>query len=421
MSDNYYSLLELDNTCSNDDIKMAYKRLAIKWHPDKNKTDDKKKIETIFRNITKAYQILSNENTRKKYDEYGITESTDNIIDPYLLFSNIFDNDDIPDVIVYIDVDINDLYTGCTQTSNFIRYSKCIKCNCTGTYNKENGDCTNCKGSGILMETVKGGKMGYMINEKKCDICIGVGMNPNIRKCKKCSGNKYIKENIECSIDIPAGAYDGYYISLENEGNYIPLSDRKNNNNDRSNVKFIIKEIISDNMNISRGVFIKELKHIDIADILLDVDITFAESLTGIKKEINYLSNEKIGIELYEPIQNNDIYVVQNKGMVYVPEENKIDQRGNLFLRFRVQKPELNIKQKKKLWQIITGTPYQTYDNISESHILQSIESYISRNNECSYISDTDNNNDTDRITSSDDEQSDSVNRKTIKYKTNID
>ena len=67
------------------------------------------------------------------------------------------------------------------------------------------------------------------------------------------------------------------------------------------------------------------------------------------------------------------------------------------------------------IFQIITGTPYQTYDNISESHILQSIESYISRNNECSYISDT------DRITSSDDEQSDSVNRKTIKYKTNID
>lgn len=377
MTENYYSILELNSSCSVDDIKSAYRKLAIKWHPDKNKSMDKKEIENKFKNITKAYQVLSDIEARKKYDEFGVTDNTDNLIDPYLLFSNVFDNDDndIPDVIVYIESDINKLYNGYTENVSYIRYSQCSKCNCTGTYEKINGDCKNCSGKGILMEKVKGGKMGYMFNEKKCNICNGFGMDPEIKKCKKCDGNKYIKENIECSIDIPAGAYDGYYIMFENEGNYIPLNDRRNNN-DRSNVKFVIKENILLN-NISRGVFIKELKHMDRSDILLDVNISFAESLSGIKKEIEYLCNEKICIETDEIIQNNDIFVIKNKGMCYVPEENKENKRGNLFIRFRVSKPELTNKQRKKLWQILTETPYQIYNDISDTIKLQSIDNYI--------------------------------------------
>jgi DnaJ-class molecular chaperone len=283
MTENYYTVLGINNTCSSDDIKTAYRELAVKWHPDKNKSMDKKDIESKFRNITKAYQILSNPKTRETYDKHGITQNTDILIDPYSLFSNMFDNDDVPDVIVYIDADINKLYTGYTDTVNYIRYSECLKCDCTGTYDKINSDCGNCSGKGVLMETISGGEMGYMINEKQCDTCNGSGIDPCVKKCKKCDGNKYIKENIECLIDIPAGAYDGYYITLEDEGNYIPISDRKTYRI-RSDVKFIIKEIIPQDTHIFRGVFIKELKHIDRADILLDVDITFAESLSGIKK-----------------------------------------------------------------------------------------------------------------------------------------
>lgn len=398
--DNYYSLLELSHNCTKSDIDTAYRRLAVRWHPDKNR-DDKEVAEKKFRDISKAYQILSDDNARSNYDKHGVTTSNgtgDNLFDPYEMFKGIFETEDnqIPNVIIKIEADIINLYTGFTETVKFTRFSQCNKCESTGTQNKKSADCVNCSGRGVLLETVKGGKVGFMINEKQCSVCEGNGINPDAKLCRKCSGNKYIKDEIECEVDVPPGAYDNYYIKLEEEGNYIPKEDRKTKSV-RTDVIVVIKEQMTDNLSkYRRGMFIKEINRINLADILLTVNISFGESIVGVKKEIDFLAGETIGIDIDEIIYNGDIHVIKNMGMPLVPEEiekiNKSNKnnnqstnnqstnklRGDLFLLFKVDKPLLSKQKRNRIWQIITDTPYPDEDDMDEIvHPTLSLNIYI--------------------------------------------
>jgi molecular chaperone DnaJ len=389
INDDYYSILEIDKSCKKSDIDTAYRRLAIRWHPDKNK-DNRELAEKKFREITKAYQVLSDVDARTAYDKTGNASNSVNIIDPYELFKGMFDNEDnqIPDVVLSVTADIEKLYTGFTESINFTRFSVCEKCDGTGTKSKKISDCQNCSGRGVLMETVTGGKVGYMINEKKCDECEGNGIDPGAKLCKECSGNKYVKEDIECDVDVPPGAYDNYYIKLENEGNYIPPDEKRSKKDrktkrDRTDVIVVIKEKIDKKSNIHRGMFIQEIGRINLADVLMTVPVTFAESIAGIKKEIDYLGGRTIGIEINDIVQNGDIKVIEDSGMPLVPEElekltgrNKTDikKRGDLFIMFKVEKPELNSQQRRRLWQIITDTAYPEDTEIDNDIMRKTID-----------------------------------------------
>jgi DnaJ-class molecular chaperone len=420
---NYYEILGLERDCTSNEIDTAYRKLALKWHPDKN-INNKTEAEKKFRDIVKAYQVLSNPDARKNYDSYGVTTETDNLIDPFEIFKEVLNDNKVPDVIIKLEATLDKLYKGFTETVNFTRFSPCSKCEETGTRDKKKADCEKCKGSGLLVETVKGGKMGYMLSEKKCDVCSGKGLNPNKKLCKKCNGNKYLKEDIECDIDVPPGAYDQYFIKVENEGNYIPLNerDKKSNDVERSNVIVVIKEIpmstTNSNINISRGMFIQEINRFDRADLLIRVDVEFGESIMGIKKEIAFLNEEKISIDINNVILNGDIYVVKNMGMPLVPEEvkklkesnsnkdNKI-YRGDLFIMFKIKRPQLKNRQRKRLWQVITDTPYPIYDVIENIHNTIDFKDYVDEqkkfntskkeNNKVSdNVSDSDSDNNTD-------------------------
>lgn len=434
--ENYYTLLELDHKCTKSDIDNAYRRLAVRWHPDKNK-DNKENAEKKFREISKAYQVLSDDTARSNYDKHGVTTTgnNDNLIDPYEMFKGIFETEDnqIPDVIIKIEADITQLYTGFTETVKFTRFSPCNKCDSTGAQNRKSADCTYCAGRGILLETIEGGKMGFVINEKSCEVCEGRGIDPDVKLCKKCSGVKYIKDEIECEVDVPPGAYDNYYIKLKEEGNYIPLEDRKTDkaNKIRTDVIVVIKEKNSSSSDkgkgkgkesvFRRGMFIQEINRINLADILMTVNISFGESIVGVKKEIDFLAGEIIGIDIDEIIHNGDIHVIKGMGMPLVPEElekvkmvtSKITSksvkpqtRGDLFLHFKVEKPVLSKQKRNRLWQVITDTPYPDEVDIDDIYSTQPLDSYINDHklqekarlsiSSDSSIEDIDSDNDTD-------------------------
>ncbi|VBB17883.1 DnaJ domain protein [Yasminevirus sp. GU-2018] len=382
----YYTLLELDRKCTKAEIDSAYRRLAVRWHPDKNK-DNKELAEKKFREISSAYQVLSDETARKNYDKHGVTsKGAENIFDPYEMFKGMFDTEDnqIPDVVVTIQADIHRLYKGFTETVKFSRFDPCSKCDATGTKDGREANCDCCKGRGILMETSKGGKMGYVINERQCDHCEGNGIDPEAKLCKKCSGSKYVQNEIECEVDVPPGAYDNYYIKLEDEGNFIPKDERKGKH-ERTSVIVVIKEKNTPDCKFRRGMFIQEINRVNLADVLLTVDVNFGESIVGIKKEIEFLADETVGVDIDSVIQNGDIHVVKNKGMPLVPEElekmraqNKNAQtRGDLFLHFKVERPTLNKQKRNRLWQIITDTPYPETDDVNDVVNTVTLNEYI--------------------------------------------
>ena len=375
--ENYYDILGVKPNASKSEIKMAYRKLVFEKHPDKS--DDKEEAKKIFAKISKAYQILSNEESRQNYDNHGVTQEAENVIDPSKMFDEMFQEEEIPNVIIPIEATIDDLYTGFEKEVVFPRYSECNKCDATGTKNKVDGECKNCKGRGCLLEKIKGGDLGYVFNEKKCFPCNGSGMDPNVKKCKKCEGNKYIKEEVECDVEIPAGAYNRYFVKFEGEGNFIPADSRKIKDKVRSDVLFVVQELSSNSI-YSRKVFINELKRLNQADLMVECKIDFAESLNKIRKEFDYFNNETIAFETNDIISNGDVYVIEDKGMPFVPEERKGNKkRGDLFIKFTVEKPKLNSKQKKRLWQILTDTPYQQLDDVENEtiHDITSLDTYI--------------------------------------------
>jgi DnaJ-class molecular chaperone len=366
---NYYEILGLEKSCSQQDIMSAYKQKALIFHPDKNKQGGEK-----FKEITQAFQVLSNPEKRNNYDNSGV-DADGSIIDLQEIVDDILEknNEEIPNVIINLNATIQELYTGITKEINFIRFSPCNKCDELET----EVNCVKCDGKGLILNTKKGGKLGFVINEKKCDICNGDGLNPDIIKCSTCNGNKYIKENVCCDVDIPCGAYDKYFITLENEGNWIPENERKNNNV-RTKVIVVISE--TNNIpNIKRGMFIKELNRINKADMLINVSISFEEAVCGMKKNIELINNKKVGIEIKEFINNGDIFVIKNCGFPVLENENEF---GDLFIMFDIIKPNLSIQQRKKMWQLITGTSYQEFEEINNIKELCSFEDYVSSFNQ---------------------------------------
>jgi DnaJ-class molecular chaperone len=208
-----YNILGLEKSCSISDINNAYKKLAIKWHPDKNQ-NNKEESEIKFKEISKAYQILSDEDKKKKYDNNVLIDG-DIKNDANEIFNEMFKSEKVPDIIINIEAEINKLYNGFSTDINFTRYSNCYTCDGFGTKDKINSNCNKCNGRGVILESINGNLEEYTINEEKCHICNGNGINPDIELCNICNGDKYIKEDVECEIEIPAGAYSNYFIKLE--------------------------------------------------------------------------------------------------------------------------------------------------------------------------------------------------------------
>lgn len=357
----HYQILDLDLDASISDIKKAYHKLAKLYHPDKSNDPQS---QSKYQAIHKAYQVLSDPILKSEYDKTGIsTDKGDILIDPLEAILHIRNEEsDIPNVVVHIEIDIIDQYNGCIKETTYSRISKCQRCDGTGTKSKKNEDCLMCEGRGAILDTVEGGEMGYMCREKECSACRGKGIDPNTLICKKCDGNRYQTESIECDVEIPKGAYNGYCVILENEGNYIPESLELNKS--RTDVLFyvITKSNIYKNIEYKRDVFIKELKRADKADLLIDVDINFEESICGTQYEFKHLSKSIVSINIDRVILHNDILIVYDRGMPNIKSKGF----GNLYIRFNVQRPDLDSKTKKKIWQLLSDEPHRKIDSKNE-------------------------------------------------------
>lgn len=365
---NYYTLLGVATTATTEEITDAYKNMVRIWHPDKCK--DKTEAEQKFKLITKAFSILSKEQSRKHYDAYNtdLSDSADVYYDPFNSFKNELNDNTVPNVIVYVEATIDELYTGVTKSVEFSRYSPCSACDGYGTKNKTTCSCRKCDGKGQLVEFIKGGVMGYMINQKTCDMCNNSGIDPSADICELCKGIKYVKEEAMTSVVIPAGAYSKYVITHETEGNFIPHEEQKDGKN-RTNALFVVKELDSP---FKRGIIMENTKSVDMANVLVTINITFEEALCGFEKCIEYINSQKINIIVNDIVQNNDIFVMKHMGL---PKLNfsscgsKQNSNGHLFIKFCVQRLSLSIKQKRKIWQLLTNTSCTTFDYSKKSNL----------------------------------------------------
>jgi molecular chaperone DnaJ len=239
MEQDYYNILNVTESASADEIKKSYRKLAIKWHPDKNQGNPE--AEEQFKKISEAYDVLSDENKKAQYDQFGHAafkqqgQGGGRHHDPFDMFNSFFgggggnfdsfftsDNrkkrqpTQGSDLKIDIEVKLSEIINESHRTIKYTRNGKCNSCNGTGeTSTSTYKQCKTCNGHGIIYR-----RMGPMQMEQTCPSCEGTGQELH-DGCVKCQGQGVITEKIETRIKIPKGCHTGVKLRVSKHGNYI--------------------------------------------------------------------------------------------------------------------------------------------------------------------------------------------------------
>ena len=241
----FYSVLETDRNSSTDEIKKAYRKLAMKYHPDKN-PDNPEAIKKM-KEINEAYAVLSDSKKKQLYDSYGhqglegysqedifSTVDFDSILKGFGL-GDIFGSGEGffggfssrsrnrsknvghgADLRYDLEIDINDVVGGLDKKIQISYKDSCLECNSTGAKNGSVDSCNHCDGAGQVIAEQRSG-FTVMRQVTPCLHCGGKGVQVKDR-CKKCDGIGKVDVNKKINISIPPGADDGYTLKVEGEG-----------------------------------------------------------------------------------------------------------------------------------------------------------------------------------------------------------
>jgi molecular chaperone DnaJ len=208
---NPYEILGVSPDTPLEDVKKAYKKLAMEWHPDRHGGD--KNAEEKFKEINNAYQIITkkNNNNGMHVDDIDI-ESLFSQFGFGSHFSNVHQ-----DTALSMQVSLEDVYSGCTKSVNFSIKEKCSSCNGSGK-KLSNETCPGCKGSGKLRAPGSSGMFVFMVT---CQLCGGIGRK-NDGSCEVCHGVGSIQKHHDTKIVIPKGAWHGDVL-IADDGSKIRI------------------------------------------------------------------------------------------------------------------------------------------------------------------------------------------------------
>ncbi len=345
----YYDVLELSKSSTQDDIKKAYRKLAVIWHPDKNNSSE---ASERFKEINEAYEVLSDDDKRSMYDKYGhegLNGQRGNVDDIFnMFFGNMGMNSrteqqNDKDIIVTREFSYKEIYNGMCINVPIKRKSLCVSCNGNGSSDGKNYNCSGCNGKGVREQLIQMGFMTQKITQT-CNSCRGSGKTGTYTKCTKCGGLCCIEESVNMTFNIPKGAHEKKPIILSNKGH-------ENKDKTRSNVVLIV-QTAQDNQ-YKRNFSINNIPF-EPCDILMDININMIEAICGFKKNIKHVSGETFEWSCDQVLKDNDILIIRNKGL---PRYNKDDQYGDLYVHVNVSVQEIDNKHKQKIWELLgTGT-----------------------------------------------------------------
>lgn len=331
----YYEILGVDKSASNNDIKKAYRKLALQYHPDKNPDD--KSAEDKFKEISEAYEILFNSDKRSNYDKYGhdgpqmsggFNMNMDDIMAQFRNhFSGGFGRHSMSvkrgnDLRINISLSLEEIFNGVSKKFKYNRLVKCDNCNNQGGHGHT--QCSTCQGQGRLYQTIQS-NFGIMQQLTDCPDCEG-GYTYETQ-CQICKGNGVKEEETTVDIDVPYGIKHGDMFQMNDMGHAV---------RDGEYGRLII--------------VITELNHKDMIrvgnDIRQKLKLLYHDIVLGSKIDIETIDKKTIRVAVPELSKVGDNLRIKNKGM----RITNTDSRGDLILELDIDMPtEISDEEKEIL------------------------------------------------------------------------
>lgn len=342
----YYEILGVSKDASKAEIKKAYKKLALKYHPDVSKDKDS---EEKFKEISEAYAVLSDDNKKAQYDRFGHEGFDQRFSQEDIfrganfddIFSEIFGNNFFGgsifdmffggrgrrtrkgrDLQYDVDVDFKDAVFGTTKKIKIFKHIGCEDCDGTGAKDSKLTSCDHCNGTGHMTRTQRT-PFGIFSQSSICNYCQGSGKIAK-EKCGKCKGSGLVKSSKELKVKIPAGIKNGSYLKIKGEGEVVKDGIPGD--------LFVVIHVKEDNIFERKG-----------DDIYVTAHISFSQAALGDVIEVPTLHGD-VKLKIPSGTQTNTIFRLKDKGVDNIEGYGKGDQ----FVKVIVSTPsKLNRKQKE--------------------------------------------------------------------------
>lgn len=357
----YYQVLGINRNATSSEIKKAYLKLAKVYHPDKVKNKDPQVASEKFKEISEAYEVLSDENKRQIYNRHGreglkMHERTQSGSSGFPFgggfpfpFHQQQKRTPISQHQIHLDLDA--FYHGRTVTFNIKVKEKCLKCDGTGCSDQSKiSRCSKCNGSGKIMIKRQIGP-GFMTQQViTCTDCHGRGESyPKQYQCSTCGGSKYINSVNRIEHYIAPGSDYGSVL-IENKGDYVEGGQRGH---------------------IQLHIFpVKKSKYPNYQrrenDLFYHQKIQLHEALLGFDIILPHIDTEQsIRLTSNQVIKPQTVYKLENKGMPSIGK-NHIKEYGSLYVIFDVEFPEsINLESQEHLIQAFKDQPSRTNPDIN--------------------------------------------------------
>lgn len=353
MKKDYYEVLGINKGASDDEIKKAFRKAAMKYHPDRmaNESEEKKKeAEEKFKELNEAYQVLSDPEKKNMYDQYGHAAFEQGGFGQGQGFGGFggFDFGDIfsdffggsgfggfssgfsssrnrqgEDLVYNLELSLEEIADGVEKEINYNRSGKCSSCNGTGSKGGKTKQCSHCSGRGYTVRQQQ--IFGMVTNSQvECSHCHGTGEVPE-QPCNSCNGTGIKREKVTRKIRIPSGVEDGQRLVVRDGGNYAgPGSEF-------GDLYIQIRE--------KKHKFFERVG----MDVYCKVPVSFKVATLGGEIEVPTLRG-KTKIKINEGTQSGTRMRIRNAGI------SRGGYMGSQIIEINVEVPvKLNKKQKDKL------------------------------------------------------------------------
>jgi len=349
MKKDYYEVLGVSRNATADEIKKAYRQLAVRFHPDKNPGDAQ--AEEKFKEIQEAYSVLSNPEKRAAYDRFGYAGvngqgssgfTSDSFTDIEDFFFSIF-NDDIfgfgrssrsahqrstarrgQDLRYDLQITLEEAFSGVEKQITVPKLVVCKECNGRGAQKGTVPEsCYTCRGTGKLTY-----QQGFFTVTRTCGNCRGTGVFIRER-CKACSGRGEVRQDKLIEVKVPAGVDTGSRLVIRGEG-----EDGKNGG--PAGDLFIVIEVLEH----------ERFKRQE-ENLYTSVPISFAQAALGANVKVKTLDGQEEIIKIPAGTQTGTVFKIKGKGMPVLGQNH----RGDLFVAVTVVTPTNLTREEKKLFE----------------------------------------------------------------------